>query len=121
RFMPLMRGPNENRGSFELTSIGRLAPGVSIEGARADLQRVASQLASQYPEAKGMGVTIQPSEGWVASDSLRRALWVLMSAVGFLLLIACVNLANMLLARSTGRIRERAMRAALGATRGRVA
>ena len=119
-FMPLHRTPNENRGSFELTAIARLAPGVTIGAARADLNRVASQLASQYPEAKGMGVTIQPSEGWVASDSLRRALWVLMSAVGFLLLIACVNLANMLLARSTGRIRERAMRAALGATRGRV-
>ena len=119
-FMPLRRGPNEDRGSFELTAIGRLAPGVTIAAARSDLNRVASQLASQYPEAKGMGVTIQPSEGWVASDALRRALWVLMSAVGFLLLIACVNLANMLLARSTGRIRERAMRAALGATRGRV-
>ena len=119
-FMPLRRGPNDDRGSFELTVIGRLARGVTIAAARSDLNRVASQLAGQYPEAKGMGVTIQPSDGWVASDSLRRALWVLMSAVGFLLLIACVNLANMLLARSTGRIRERAMRAALGATRGRV-
>ena len=119
-FMPLRRGPNEDRGSFELTVIGRLARGVTIDAARSDLNRVASQLAGQYPEAKGMGVTIQLSDGWVASDSLRRALWVLMSAVGFLLLIACVNLANMLLARSTGRIRERAMRAALGATRGRV-
>jgi len=119
-FMPLTRGPNEDRGSFELTAIARLAPGVTINAARADLNRVASQLASQYPEAKGMGVTIQPSEDWVASDSVRRALWVVMSAVGFLLLIACVNLANMLLARSTGRIRERALRAALGATRGRV-
>jgi putative ABC transport system permease protein len=119
-FMPLIRGPNEDRGSFELTSIARLAPGVTIEAARTDLNRVAGQLASQYPQDKGMGVTIQSSDGWVASDTLRRALWVLMSAVGFLLLIACVNLANMLLARSTGRIRERAMRSALGATRGRV-
>ena len=119
-FMPLQRGPNEDRGSFELSAIARLAPGVTIDAARADLGRVATQLASQYPEAKGMGVTIESSEEWVASDSLRRALWVLMSAVGFLLLIACVNLANMLLARSTGRVRERAMRAALGATRGRV-
>jgi len=119
-FMPLVRGPNENRGSFELTAIARLKPGITIEAAKTDLNRVASQLASQYPEAKGMGVTIEPSDGWVASDSLRRALWVLMSAVGFLLLIACVNLANMLLARSTGRVRERAMRSALGATRGRV-
>jgi putative ABC transport system permease protein len=119
-FMPLARGPNEDRGSFELTVIGRLKPGVTLQAAHADLERIAAQLASQYPDAKGMGVTIDPSEGWVASDSLRRALWVLMAAVGFLLLIACVNLANMLLARSTGRVRERALRAALGATRGRV-
>jgi len=119
-FMPLVRRPNEDRSSFELVVIGRLAPGVTIEGARADLGRIARQLASQYPETKGMGVRIDPSDGWVASDSLRRALWVLMSAVGFLLLIACVNLANMLLARGAGRIRERAMRAALGASRGRV-
>jgi putative ABC transport system permease protein len=119
-FMPLIRGPNEDRDSFELTAIARLGPGITIDRAKSDLERIAGQLASQYPEAKGMGVTIEPSDGWVASDSLRRALWVLMASVGFLLLIACVNLANMLLARSTGRIRERAMRAALGATRGRV-
>jgi putative ABC transport system permease protein len=119
-FMPLVRGPNEDRDSFELTAVARLAPGVTLAAARADLNRIAGQIASQYAQAKGMGVTIEPSEQWVASDSLRRALWVLMAAVGFLLLIACVNLANMLLARSTGRTRERAMRAALGATRGRV-
>ena len=119
-FMPLIRGPNEDRDSFELTVIGRLAPGMTIDAARADLERISKQLAEQYSQDRGMGVTIEPSDGWVASDSLRRALWILMAAVGFLLLIACVNLANMLLARSTGRVRERAMRAALGATRGRV-
>jgi len=119
-FMPMRRPANPDRDSFELTTIARLKPGITIEAARTDLNRVASQLASQYVQTKGMGVRIDPSDGWVASDSLRRALWVLMFAVGFLLLIACVNLANMLLARSTGRMRERAMRAALGASRSRV-
>jgi len=119
-FLPLVRTPDPDRDSFELTVIGRLAPGATIQTAHADLERIAGQLARLYPEAKGMGITVEPSDGWVASDALRRALWVLMGAVGFLLLIACVNLANMLLARSTGRVRERAMRAALGASRGRV-
>ena len=119
-FMPMRRPANPDRDSFELATIARLKPGITIEAARTDLNRIAGQLASQYVQTKGMGVRIDPSVGWVASDSLRRALWVLMFAVGFLLLIACVNLANMLLARSTGRIRERAMRAALGASRSRV-
>jgi predicted permease len=112
-FLPLTRRTDEDRDSFELAVIGRLAPGVTIQAAHADLERVARRLAEAHPAAKGMGITVEPSEGWVASDALRRALWVLMFAVGFLLLIACVNLANMLLARSTGRVRERAVRAAL--------
>ncbi|MGH7695448.1 MAG: ABC transporter permease, partial [Gemmatimonadaceae bacterium] len=119
-FVPFTRPAQMNRDSWELPVIGRLARGVTLEAARADMQRIATRLSEQYPEAKGMGIRLGTSDSWVASDSLRRALWVLIGAVGFLLLIACVNLANMLLARSTSRGRERALRAALGATRGRV-
>jgi predicted permease len=119
-FVPFPRPAQLNRDSWELPVIARLAPGVTIEAANADMQRIASTLSAQYPEAKGMGIRLDSSDTWVASDNLRRALWVLVGAVGFLLLIACVNLANMLLARSTSRGRERALRAALGATRGRV-
>lgn len=119
-FIPFTRPAQMNRDSWELPVIGRLARGVTLEAAQSDLKRIATTLSERYPEAKGMGIRLGTSDSWVASDSLRRALWVLVGAVGFLLLISCVNLANMLLARSTTHGRERAMRAALGATRGRV-
>lgn len=121
-FVPFVRNPDEDRVGFYLAVIGRLAPGVSIEAARADLTAVAGRLEEAYPEAnEGIGVTIESAENaWLAGADLRRALWILLGAVGFLLLIACVNLANLLLANATGRIRETAVRAALGADRWRI-
>ncbi len=121
-FMPYVRDPDATRMSFELAVIGRMRPGVTMEVAREDLESVARRLEEMYPEqVAGIGITIGPSSEWVADDDLRRALWILLGAVAFLLLIACVNLANMLLARATGRLRETAVRAALGADRGRIA
>lgn len=119
-FTPFIRPTRLDRTSWELPVIGRLKPGVTLEAAQADVQQIAKRLGEQYAEAKGMGIALGTSDRWVASDSLRRALWVLVGAVGFLVLISCVNLANMLLARSTTRAREHALRAALGASRGRV-
>jgi predicted permease len=118
-FRPLVRTPEAQRGSWEMVGLGRLKQGVTFEAARADLQRVMRTLAQRYPkENEGMSGDLGLLSEVVAGDSTRRALWVLLGAVGFLLLIACVNLTNLLLAKAAGRTREIALRAALGATRG---
>ena len=120
-FRPLIRTTNPQRQSWELFGVARLKPGVTLEAARADLQRVNGVLARQYPEVnRGMSAAVSPLTDAVAGDNTRRALWVLLGAVGFLLLIACVNLTNLLLAKAAGRTREIAIRAALGASRRRV-
>src|SRR5262245_44816318 len=105
-----------NRGvALGLHGFGRLKPGVTIEQAQADLDRVMRDLTIAYPENNtGNGAKIVPLKERTVGD-IGLILWMLFGAVGFVLLIACVNVSNLMLARSTARIREFAIRSALGA------
>ncbi len=121
-WVPLSFRPEQiTHDSNYILVMARLKDGVTLEQAQAEMNGIAAHLQSEYPQSNAnRGVSVEPLHLNFVTDSTRRNLWLLLGAVGFLLLIGCVNVANLLLARGTSRQREVALKAALGASSSRL-
>ena len=121
-WLPYRTSRDEFRGRRSLLAVGLLRPGRSLAGARAELASVAASLAGEHPDTnRQWGLHAMPLRDLFVNAATRRALTAMLPAVALVLLIACANVAGLLVARGVGRARELSVRIALGATRARIA
>jgi predicted permease len=126
--LPLPSNPNAPFGAFGMRAVARLAPGVDLDTATRLAGELQAQLPERFPELSrdfleeaGWGITIERLQDQVVGEEVASALWVVLATVGFLLLIACANVANLFLVRAESRQKEIAVRAAMGAGASRIA
>jgi putative ABC transport system permease protein len=120
-WVPLRADAERDRGDKELAVFGRLAPGTTLAQVRGELRDIARRLSAAHPESnRGWSADAVPFNDWMVSPGVRDAVWVLFGAVALLLLLACANIANLLVADAANRRGEMRIRAALGAGRGRL-